>query len=421
MFADYKEDGHGLLGDAGSKTNATFRLEKTNMTYANAIRRCILSHTPSVAFRTEPTDKSEVVVTENTSFLPNEMVVHRVGMLPIRANPVEFNPELYEFRLDVENKSSKSMDVCASDIEVWKRNPENPLEEPVKQNTADFFPPDPVTGDTCIIIELAPQWNPSAKNQRLAFTAKAAVSIGAENSRWSPVSVCAYAYTLDPNPERIQATKTKWLRDTKKIYVREGMSKEELAKLAENTKAVKWEDLEGDKQGALTREFNTMEIARCYKIDEKGEPNDFTFTVESVGIQPIPAIVQAGLAALEAMVKQYSNLDTTLADNVTLSIGDARFPCIDVTFKEEGHTLGNLLETILIEDHVAGNEEPKITYAGYKVPHPLRKEMFVRIGFPEGDPEIHKQTARSVLAIVCRKVVQQVRALQQSWKIAAGL
>jgi DNA-directed RNA polymerase subunit L len=83
--------------------------------------------------------------------------------------------------------------------------------------------------------------------------------------------------------------------------------------------------------------------------------------------------------------------------------------------------LGNLLETILIEDHVAGNEEPKITYAGYKVPHPLRKEMFVRIGFVEGDPEIHKQTARSVLAIVCRKVVQQVRALQQSWKIAAGL
>ena len=421
MFADYKEDGHALLGDAGSKTNASFRLEKTNITVANAIRRCILSHTPSVAFRTEPSDKSDVVVHVNTSSLPMEMIVHRIGMLPIRANPVEFNPELYEFRLDVENKTSKSMDVCASDIEVWKRNPDAPLEEPIKQNTTDFFPPDPVTGDTAIIVELGPQWNPSAKNQRLSFTAKASVSIGAENSRWSPVSVCAYGYTLDPSPEKIQAVKTNWLRNTKKIYVREGMTKEELAKLAENTKAVKWEDLDGDKQGALTREFNTMEIARCYKTDELGDPNDFTFTIESVGIQPIPAIVQSGLAALEAMVKQYSNLDTTMADNVTLVVGDTRFPSIDVNFKEEGHTLGNLLETVLIEDHVAGTEEPKINYAGYKVPHPLRKEMFVRIGFPEGDSEVHMQAARSVISSVCRKIVEQTRALQQSWKIAAGI
>jgi len=419
MFADYKEDGHALLGDVGSKANATFRLENTNITMANVVRRCILSHTPSVAFRTEPADKSDVVISVNTSGLPHEMVAHRIGMLPVRANPVGFDPELYEFRLDVENKTSKSIDVCASDIEVWKRNPDAPLEEPVKQNTADFFPPDPVTGDTALIVELGPQWNPSAPNQRLAFTAKASVSIGAENSRWSPVSVCAYGYTLDPSPEKIQAVKTKWLRNTKKIYVREGMPKEEQEKL--DPKAVKWEDMDGDKQAALTREFNTMEIARCYKMDERGEPNDFTFTIESVGIQPIPAIVQAGLAALEAIAKQYSNMDTTMADNVTLTMGDARFPCVDVHFKDEGHTLGNLLETLLIDDHVAGTVEPHVTYAGYKVPHPLRKEMFVRIGFPEGDSEVQQQTARSVIAVVCRKIIQEARALQQSWAVAAGM
>jgi DNA-directed RNA polymerase subunit L len=199
------------------------------------------------------------------------------------------------------------------------------------------------------------------------------------------------------------------------------MSKEELVKLSENTKAVKWEDLDVGKQSALTREFNTMEIARCYKTDERGEPNDFTFTIESVGIQPIPAIMQAGLAALEAIAKQYSNMDTTLADNVTLTVGDARFPCVDVHFKEEGHTLGNLLETLLIDDHVAGTIEPHITYAGYKVPHPLRKEMFVRIGFPEGDSEVQQQTARSVIAVVCRKIIQEARALQQSWAAASGM
>lgn len=421
MFADYKEDGHALLGDAGHKTNATFRLANTNITLANVVRRCVLSHTPSVAIRAEPPDRSNIVITVNTSGLPHEMVAHRISMLPVRANPVGFDPELYEFRCDVENKKSKILCVYASDIEVWKRNPDAPLEEPMKQDSAEFFPPDPVTGDTSLIVELAPQWNPSAPNQRLAFTAKASVGVGAEHSRWSPVSVCAYGYTLDPSPERIQGVKTKWLRNTKKIYVREGMSKEELVKLSENTKAVKWEDLDVGKQSALTREFNTMEIARCYKTDERGEPNDFTFTIESVGIQPIPAIMQAGLAALEAIAKQYSNMDTTLADNVTLTVGDARFPCVDVHFKDEGHTLGNLLETLLIDDHVAGTIEPHITYAGYKVPHPLRKEMFVRIGFPEGDSEVQQQTARSVIAVVCRKIIQEARALQQSWAAASGM
>jgi hypothetical protein len=51
----------------------------------------------------------------------------------------------------------------------------------------------------------------------------------------------------------------------------------------------------------------------------------------------------------------------------------------------------------------------------------LRKEMFVRIGFPEGDSEVQQQTARSVIAVVCRKIIQEARALQQSWAAASGM
>ena len=416
MFEEYKEDGHPLLGDVGHKLNATVRLARSNVTMANTLRRAILSLTPSVAFRTEPAEHSDVVISVNTTPLPNEMLAHRIGMIPIRANPVLFNPELYEFRLDKENKGTESMDVCASDIEVWMKDAANPLEEPKKQETRDFFPPDSVTGDTVLITRLQPQWNPTAPNQRLAFKAKASVSNGTENSRWSPVAACAYGYTRDPSPDHELAVKKAWLKNTKKIYVTDGMAREQIMALGD--KIIKWEDLDGEKQGALNREFQTMEVQRCYLMDEKGEPNDFTFVLESVGIQPIPAIVQSGIAACEALVSRYQDLDATVPDNVQIQVADTRFPAIDIIFQRESHTLGNLLETYFVMNHIAGKEEPRLTYAAYKVPHPLKAEMFVRIGCA-GDVEIQKQTARSVISIVCRKLKEEFRALQASWASVA--
>jgi len=414
MFEEYKEDGHPLLGVAasGPKLNATVRLTRTNVTIANTLRRAVLSLTPSVAFRTEPIEQSKVVISINTTPLPNEMVAHRIGFIPICADPVTFNPDLYEFRLDMENKGTETMDVCASHIEVWKRDPSRPLEEAVRVNTNDFFPPDPVTGDTVLITCLQPQWNPVAPNQRLAFKATASISNGTENSRWSPVSACAYGYTRDPSKEKELAVKKAWLQSIKKITITEGMSRDAIAALGD--KAVKWEELEAGKREALDREFLTMEIQRCYLTDDKGDPNDFTFLLESVGTQSVPAIVKAGLAACEALVSQYQDMDASLPDNVELKVADARFPAIDIVFQRESHTLGNLLETCFVEDHISGAEEPRLTYAGYKVPHPLKAELVVRVGCA-GDVEIQRQTARAAVSRVCRKLKELFRSLQASW------
>lgn len=414
MFEDYKEDGYPLLGVRadGPKLNATVRLTRTNVTIANTVRRAILSLTPSVAFRTEPIERSDVRIHINATALPAEVVAHRIGFLPLCADPITFDPEQFEFRLDVENKGTDALNVWASDIEVWKKDPARPLEEAVRIPTVDFFPPDPVTGHTVLITRLQPQWNPVAPNQRLAFKAKASVSNGSENSRWSPVAACSYGYTRDPSKEKELAVKKKWLENVKKIYITEGLSRDAIAALGE--KAVKWEELEGGKREALDREFLTMEIQRCYLTDEKGDPNDFTFTLESVGTQSIPAIGKAGLAACEALVSRYQDIDATLPDTVELKVADTRFPAIDIVFQREGHTLGNLLETCFIEDHISGTEEPRLTYAGYKVPHPLKAEMVVRVGCA-GDVEIQKQTARAAIGTVCRKLKDLFRSLQASW------
>jgi DNA-directed RNA polymerase alpha subunit/DNA-directed RNA polymerase subunit L len=416
MFEEYKEDGHVLLGATDRKLNASVRLTRSNVTMANTLRRAILSLTPSVGFPLKG-----VTIQHNTTPLPNEMLEHRVGMIPIRANPVTFDPEIHEFRLDKTNTGTESMDVFASDIEVWKKDPKG---EPVKVDTRDFFPPDPVTGETVLITRLQPQWNPVAPNQRLAFLAKASVSNGTEDARFSPVAACAYGYTRDLSEEKEAAVKKKWLRDIKKIHVTEGLSREQIAELGD--KIVKWEEMDSDKQAALTREFKTMEVQRCYLTDENGEPNDFTFVLESVGIQPIPAIGESGIAACEALVSTYQDLDATIPDTVQLSVSDTRFPAIDVLFQNEGHTLGNLLETYLGSQHVAvpgiteAKAEPSLTYVAYKVPHPLKAEMVVRIGCSAADVATQMQIARSAISVVCRNLKDNFRALKESWMRATS-
>jgi DNA-directed RNA polymerase subunit L len=338
------------------------------------------------------------------------------------------------------------MDVFAGDIEVWRKDPKAPMEPAVKLDTNEFFPPDPVTNETILITRMQPQWNPVAPNQRLAFVAKATVSNGTEDARFSPVAACAYEYTPDPSKERQAAVKARWLQNVKKIYVTEGLAREQIAALGD--KIVKWEDLGPDKQGALDREFRTMEIQRCYLVDEAGEPNDFTFLFESIGVQPVPAIGEAGIAACEALVSKYQDMDGTLPDNVQLLVADTQFPAIDILFQGEGHTLGNLLETYLVSGHVGvegvveGKEEPRLTYAAYKVPHPLKAEMVLRIGcatafeavnrFSAGaagaaaaaaeetadslaNVNTQKQIARSAVSVVCRKLKEEFRTLKESW------
>ena len=202
----------------------------------------------------------------------------------------------------------------------------------------------------------------------------------------------------------MEAVFTNWLLLTKKIE--------------------KPEEVMTDKLAELKREFNTMEIQRCYITNDRGEPIDFTFYVESVGTQSIPFIVSTALRACTALVRKYEDLDATIPESVTLKPGDARYSCTDVVFQGEAHTLGNLLEAYLVENHVDGSAQPRITYAGYKVPHPLRAEMFVRIGAEQdmtnniatGESEF--QMARQAISSVCRGLRDQFRQLDASW---AGL
>jgi DNA-directed RNA polymerase subunit D len=401
MFHTYEESGPALLGNPGKKTCATFRLFPSNTTIANTLRRQILVATPSVAFRTEPAEESDVIIDVNTTPLMNEMLAHRIGMIPVCADPHSFHANDYVFVIEKENdtrgKDKKMMDVRAADFQIFQKDPSDPLAEGIRVSTDEFFPPDPITGETCLITRLRPQWNPAAKNERLVLKAKASVSTGAENIRWSPVCQCSFENTLDENPEKAEHMFRNWVSISKKIP--------DIDALPE------------DKQSDLRREYKTMEIQRCFRVDEKGEPNDFTFHLESVGVRSVPDCVRDAIQATIDKLTKYQDLDNELPKNVNVRAGDTQYASVDIWFEEEEHTLGNLLQHYLVEQHVEGGESPVLTYAGYKVPHPLKKEMFVRVGVHvDGGAEAEANEARLAVAKVVRHLKTHFEDMLANWK-----
>lgn len=405
MFADYEESGPFLLGNTDARIGARFRMAPSNTTLANTLRRQVLSAVQTIGFRTEPAEKSEVVIETNTTPLVNEMLSHRIGMIPICADVATFDPSRFEFHIDKENTTKEMMDVHASDFVIIERDPMNPMDEGRQVPTEMFFPPDPITGNTALITRLRPQWNPIAPNEKLSLKAHAAVSTGTENARWSPVSQCSYENTRiseEENPELIEEMFQSWVTTTKKI--------------------ASLNDLGDERRAELKREYNTMEIQRCFRTNSAGEPNDFTFFVESVGVLSVPTIIQAAIEATIQKLTHYQDLDGELPANVQIQSADSRFPAVDVVFQHEDHTLGNLLQHYLVNNYVRAEgeviiEEPRITFAGYKVPHPLKSEMVLRIGVPKSleDPEIELQTARLVVAKVVRHIKEIFTGILGDW------
>lgn len=371
-----------------------FTLAPTQVSYANTLRRAIITEVETVAFRAEIKEDgttSDVAITKNSTPMSNEMLAHRVGLLPVHVtDPLNWSPEEYTFKLDVTNDSSDPLDVVASDIRVYKdRGPE---EEPLLVPSVEFFHPDPVTQDTCLLAVLKGRTG-TQEPESISLTAKATVGTGRENAAFMPVtSRCSYGYTLDKSEERRKEVFTAWLTSTKKVNPSE---------LESNS----------GRKGELEREFATMQQQRCFLIDAAGEPYSFDFIVESVGVlTPIYCVARA-LEVLQAKLARYASIDAgDLPEGVKVQPADAQMKGFDFMFQHEDHTLGNLLQTYLEQTAME-----QITFVGYKVPHPLRDEMLLRIGVADG----MELTARAALGAAARGCAAMFKDWLAQWSAAS--
>jgi DNA-directed RNA polymerase subunit L len=379
-----------------SRNTLKFRLAPTDVAYANALRRVVLTEVECVAFRSEILEDgttSGIKILKNSTPMSNEMLAHRIGLIPIHvANPLEWDSESHTFKLNVTNDSPDSIDVVASDIKVLRVR--EPGEEFAPVPSVEFFHPDPYSKETVLIAVLKGHMA-TQDPEVLSFEATATLGTGRENAQFIPVSQCSYAYTPDTNPERVREHFEAWLSSHKKISAEE---------LAQNH----------TKKEELEREFKTMEIARCFVINEQGEPNSFDFVLESVGVLDPVYIVARAIQVLQEKVTFYASVDTgDLPLNVQIRPADAKMKGFDFVFQGEDHTLGNILQTWMDANLMDTNE---ITYVGYKVPHPLKDEMVLRVGVEDGK----EHTARTALMKATRGLATLFKSWGADWAALGG-
>jgi len=359
-----------------------FTLAPTHVSYANTLRRAVLTMVETVGFNADIEDSSgrttDVVITKNSTPMSNEMLAHRIGLLPIHVEaPLLWKPEEYTFEISAKNETNDSMDITADNIIVKKVGGIAQGDEPQAVPSRQFFHPHRLTGDTPLLTVLKGRVGAQAPEE-LECKMIARMGTGRQNARYTPVSQCSYKYTVDPDEAKKKEVFTNWLTSSKKVN---------LAELETNS----------TRKGELEREFATMEAARCF-LEKDGEPYSFDFTIESIGVLSPETIVARALVVLQSRCMRYATINVgDLPENLKIVPADGALQGFDFLFTQEDHTLGNLFQTWIEQNAMvaADGAETDISFVGYKVPHPLRDEMLLRIGVERDGQQV---TARSAVA-----------------------
>jgi DNA-directed RNA polymerase subunit L len=413
MFSNYTESGPALMTGDDGKIIGRFILENTNTTIANTLRRLILTETRSAGFRADLTDRANpgVVIRKNTSAIFNEMLAHRLTLVPLGVRNLDsFDPKRYECLLHIKNEvrgpitADTLRHVTASDFRVRERQEDGSFTELGAPGSEALFPVDPITKQSSLLVTLRPQWNPEQPEEEVDLTAYPVIGRGREFMGFSPVSQCSFENTRDEDPVRQERFFTEWLAAFKKVADPTSLSAEQV--------------------GTFRQEWMTLGVQRCFLVDDRGEPNSFTFTVESVGVRPVPDIVAEGIRAAVELVAPYADSEKT-ADELGLTVQpvDSRMNGVDMLFEGQEHTLGNLLQTLITEEYLDREAaDSPITFVGYKVRHPLHRVMTLRLGIrdgaaPGGD---NAAIARQVISVAAAKAKAIFEDLGRAWAAAAG-
>src|SRR5881409_3483136 len=158
-----------------SKEQETLRfvLSDVSPAFANALRRIMISEIPVMAI-------DDVMILENNSVMYDEILAHRLGLVPVTTDGSYNLPEECTCKSELgceKCRASFSLEIEASEpIEVVYSShlkPENPDVRPV----SDKIP----------IVKLA-------QGQRVKLEAFARLGKGRTHAKWQPASACTYSY-----------------------------------------------------------------------------------------------------------------------------------------------------------------------------------------------------------------------------------
>lgn len=136
---------------------------------ANALRRTMIADVPTMAI-------DEVVVLENTSVLPDEILAHRLALIPLKVDLESYRDVLLVGE-EPKQQVRLILDVEAATAPITVYSGHLKSEDP---HVVPAYPNIP-------IVKLE-------RGQRVTLEAFARFGSGKEHAKWQPVSACAYKF-----------------------------------------------------------------------------------------------------------------------------------------------------------------------------------------------------------------------------------
>jgi DNA-directed RNA polymerase subunit D len=142
--------------------------------FVNALRRIMLTEVPTMAI-------DEIVILENSSILHDEILAHRMGLIPLKTDL-----DSYSLPEDCKCESEFGCSICRSNLTLEAEAEDKTMtvySGDMKPENPDIVP----VSDKIPIAKLAP-------DQRIKLEAYARLGKGKKHAKWQPVSMCTYMY-----------------------------------------------------------------------------------------------------------------------------------------------------------------------------------------------------------------------------------
>jgi DNA-directed RNA polymerase subunit D len=255
------------------KTDKTIRLiiRGVDVSFMNTLRRLVLTEIPSMAV-------DDVVILENSSVLNDEILAHRLGLIPLTTDLDSYNlPE------ECPCKSEFGCNLCRV---VLTLNVEA-ADGTKTVYSGDFVSENPdikPVSDRISIVKLA-------QDQKLKLEAYARLGQGKVHAKWQPVSLCAYKFfpQIKIDGKRCDACEDCVKVCSKSVLVKVG-NKIEVRNVIDCT-------LCEDCVDACLKDPSAVELT--------WDKNAFIFDIESTGALPVERLVTEAFSILDKKLKAF--------------------------------------------------------------------------------------------------------------------
>jgi len=364
-----------------------FTLSNIHVSFANALRRTLLSDIPTVVFYTLNNNENKCIIHENTSRLHNEIIKHRLGCIPIHTTDLKTLPEKYMLEVNVQNNTDTTMYITTEHFKIVPKksststNKDSDKDSEVKELTEDevrkIFPKNQMTQQYIDFVRLRPKIGDNVPGEKLHLSCEFSVSNAKTDNMFNVVSKCAYSNTIDKVKcdEALEELVRKWKED--------GLNDEEIQFNRNN--------------------FRLLDAQR-YSVE-----NSFDYVVESVGVYENRELVKMALALLRVKFAKF--IEKIDVDDVPILLSETTMSnCYDIILENEDYTMGKIIEYLLYSIYCVA--EKKMSFCGFKKMHPHDPDSIIRVAFNDS---IGKTDVRQCLRSACVDALNVLNKLYKMW------